>query len=280
MDKRKVIKIFIITIVFFIMMAILEISLKNVGILIQEYSEKKELEKEQQKIYNSDSSVEIRQVEKIVDDVYIALENKKYEVVYNLLNSTYKYCFFENDFEKFKSFVQEELFLGEKHNIVEVTKKSGNYIVLVGITKGEIYKTQTCAVEIIDENTYCIMFDGILKLIKTNNISAENNNIKYKLKYYYETSDLGIFVLDVINSSDENVNIELNNIYFESSDSQKYNATAFGDFSISANQNSQIMISYKKTYYSLKYLNFVETRNGKTADINMELDELFDVNIE
>lgn len=280
MNKRKVIKILLVIVGLFIAMAIVEISIRSVGTTIQEFSEKKEIEKQQQEFYNSEVSVEKRQIEKFVDDVYTALENQKYEVVYNLLNPTYKDCVFENKLENFKSFVQEKLFLGSQHNIVEVTRKSGRFIVSVGVTEGETYKTQTCAVEVIDENTYHIMFDGIIKLQKTTDTMTVKNNIKYELKYYYETPSLGVFALDATNTSDKDISIELSDIVFETNAGQKYNGTASGNFNIKAKQKSKIIIAYNKTNYSLNNLSFAEIQNGKTTDVNIRLNEIFEVNTE
>lgn len=280
MDKRKIIKIFFVIVGLFIAMAIAEISIRSIGTTIQEFSNKKETEKQQQELYNSEPSVEKRQIEKFVDDVYSALEEQKYEVVYNLLNPKYRDCVFENELENFKSFVQEKLFLGGQHNIAEITKWSGRYIVIVRVNEGENYKTQTCAVEVIDENTYHIMFDGITKLQKTSDTIMANNNIMYELKYYYETPNVGVLALEVTNTSDKDTSIEMSNIFFETSGGQKYKGTASGNFNIKAKQKTKIIITYNKTNYSLNNLSFVEIQNGKTTDVNIRLNEIFGVDTE
>lgn len=280
MNKRKITKIFFVVVGFFIIVAIAEISIRSVGTVVQKFSNQKETKKQQQELYNSEASVEQRQIEKFVDDVYTALENQKYEVVYNLLNPTYMDCVFENKLENFKSFVQENLLLSKKHNIVEITRKSGKYIVLVGVTEGKTYKTQICAVEVIDEDTYRIMFDDITKLQKVSNTIVENNNIKYELKYYYETHNLGVFALDVTNNSEKDTNIEISNIFLKSEGGKKYNGTASGNFSIKAKQKSKIIIVYNKTNYSLNNLSFVEMQNDKATDVTIRLNEIFEVNTE
>lgn len=280
MNKRKIIKMLFVVAGFFIAMAIAEIFIRSIGTTIQEFSSKKEIEKQQEELYNSEISVEKRQIEKFVDDVYTALESQKYEVVYNLLNPTYKDCVFENELENFKSFVKEKLFLGEQHNIVEITRWSGRYIVSVIVNEGGNYKTQTCAVEVIDENTYRIMFDGITKLKKASDTMMINNNIKYELKYYYETPNMGVFALDVTNTSDKDTSIELSNIFFETSGGQKNNGTVSGNFDIKAKQKTKIIITYNKTNYSLNNLSFIENQNGKTTDVNIRLNEIFGVDTE
>lgn len=280
MDKKKIAKIVLIIIGVFIAMAIAEILIKNIGTAIQEFSEEKEAEKEQQEIYNSEDSVQARQIEKFVDDVYEALENKKYEVVYNLLSPTYKDCFFENNLENFKSFAQEKLFLGENHNIVECAKKFGNYRVLVGVTRDNVYKTQICTVEIIDENTYNIMFSNLTKLIKLTDTSKLTDNIKYELKYYYETSNSCAIALKVTNISDKDTTIEMSDVYLQTGDGGKYEGDVTGDFDIKANQSSEVKVVYDKMHYSLDSMIFTETQNGKNTEVCIRLNEIFEVNTE
>lgn len=280
MDKRKIIKIILVIVGLFIAMAVAEISIKGIGAAVQESSEKKEAEKKEQEVYNSEESVQSRQVEKFINDVYAALENGKYEVVYNLLDSTYRDCLFENEFEEFKSFVQEKLFLSDNHVIVETKKNSGKYRVLVGVTKEAEYKTQICTVEVIDENNCSIIFGDYIKLQKTSETKANSDTIKYELKYYYETMNLGVFVLKATNTSNNDVNIKISDIYAETTGGKRFEAAASGNFNLQANQTSEIKISYVKTIYSLDNLNFFETQNGKTSNIYMNLDEMFDVDIE
>ncbi len=280
MDKRKNIKIILLIVSLFIVMASVEILIRNLGKITNDFYEKKVEESKKEEIYNSDESIQIRQVEKFVNDVFEALKEQKYEVVYNLMPSTYKKCFFENDIENFKKYVENIIKTTDEYNIVKTVKKSGNFHVMVGITSGVDYTTYNLAVQTIENDNYNIMFGDIINLVDTNNMCLIKNNLKYDLDYYYEDSNFGIFIMKVSNLSNNTVNIGFRNAYVETVNGKKYDGMITESITLKEGESKIISIAYERLDYALANLIFTEVRNAQNDKITMGLNEIFVIDTE
>lgn len=273
--NKKIVKIFLIFIGVFMLLAIVEISLKSVGSAVKDFSEQKQEEKRQEEIYNSDTSVQSRETEKFVSDIYDAISKKQYQVVFNLLEPTYKECFFENDLDNFKNYVENTMFLGNEYRVVNVNQKKNYANVSVGITSGETYKTQTCIVKSIDENTSNIIFGDYTNITKSVETNATSSNVRYDIKYYFELSSQGIFVVKATNLSNSEVSLSFSDVNFETNNGRKSVGEITEKITLKPNESQEIKIFCSKSVYSLNNLSFTEIQSGKTEKVYMLLDEIF-----
>lgn len=272
--NKKVVKIVLVVAVFFIAMAVVEISIRAIGSSIQSFSEKRQEEKKQEEQYNSETSVQSRETEKFVGNVYDAIQNKQYEVVFNLLDATFKECFFENDISNFKNYIENEIFSGDEYTIVKVNQKTNYAEVLVGITKGTDYTTQTCIVKTTNDDNK-IIFGNYNNITKATTTNANSANVKYELKYYFEVAKQGVFVIKATNKTNKELNLNLSNAYFETTGSQKSYGTITENVKLLPSETVEISVICDKSMYSLNHLSFNETQSGKTEKVYMLLDEIF-----
>lgn len=278
MDKKTV-KMVLIIIGLIIAMAILEISIRAIGSSIKSFSEKKQEEKKQEELYNSETSVQSRETEKFVNNVYDAIQNKQYEVVYNLLDATYKECFFENNLTNFKDYLENEMILGNEYKIVRINQKTNYAEVLVGITSGEDYKTQICVVKTANGDNK-IIFGQYSNITKAKETNADTENVRYNLEYYFEVATQGVFVVKATNKTEKELSLNLSNACLETTGGQRKNGEITETIKLLPKASAEIKIVYNKTKYSLNHLSFIEKQNGKSENVYMLLDEIFGIDEE
>lgn len=273
--NKKIVKIVLGVVAFFVAMAIVEISIRTIGASIQSSFEKKQEEKKQEELYNSETSVQSRETEKFIKNVYSAITDKQYEVVFNLLDITYKECFFENDVSNFKNYVENTMLLGEEYEIARITQKSKYANVLVRVKNGTEFKTQTCIVKITDNGENRIIFGDYSNITKSFETTANSTKVRYDLNYYFEVATQGVFEIKATNKTNEELSLNLTDAYLETTGGQKYYGTITETVEILPNETVELSVIYDKSLYSLNDLRFTETQNGKSENVYMLLDEIF-----
>lgn len=272
--NKKTVKMVLIIIGLIIVMAILEISIRAMSLAYQNFSEKKQEEKKQEELYNSETSVQSRETEKFVKNVYNAITDKQYEVVFNLLDTTYKECFFENNLTNFKDYLENEMTLGNEYKIVRINQKTNYAEVLVGITSGEDYKTQICVVKTANDDNK-IIFGQYSNITKAKETNADSGTVKYDLEYYFEVATQGVFVVKATNKTEKELSLSLSNVCLETTGGQRKNGEITETIKLLPKASAKIKIVYNKTKYSLNHLSFTEKQNGKSENVYMLLDEIF-----
>lgn len=272
MENKKIIKISIIVLIVMFSFAFIEIGIKALAAKITEFSETRKEEKKAEEIYNSDESKLERQIRTFIANICDAIKDEDYEYVMLSLNENYSQYMFNKDINNLKTFIQENIMIGAEYEIVRVELKGAFYEVLVGIQTGEQYKSNTFTVEVIDENTFSLMFGSYTKF-KPISEKAYYSDLQYEIVYYYETTELMTYVIDIKNISEINYTMKFKNTTQYACDGEMFEGTLPKDAELKPNEHKKIEVTFKKRSEAIAFLQLNIEKNAILEEIKIHFEE-------
>lgn len=206
MENKSIIKICAIIFGVFIIFAIIEISIKVITQKVNDFSEQKTEEKRQEEIYNSDESIEEREVRDYTKVICQAIEDRDYDYIWQALDEVYRKYKFNDNIEELKTYINNISF-GDKYDVTYTNKTGYLYQVTVGITSGESYSSKSFTINVKEVNAKKFMFDEYTNLEEMSE-TAVYSDLNYEIIYYYNNSVVKTYVLKVKNVSSEDIKLE------------------------------------------------------------------------
>lgn len=212
MKNKKIVRICFIVILSIIFFTCLEIAIRNIHGKVTNVIENKEKEKEIEKIYNSEKEVERRAVNKFVENVLKAIEEKDYNYVIHYIDEAYYKCFFDSDEEKLKSFLESYLISDFSYQVADMEKSNYKYFVRIVFSKENVIRTKVITVQETQNENYKILFDRF-DYIATSSYLGNSNGLTWSNTYKYADDNARVFPIEIYNYLEEEVNVEFDNVY-------------------------------------------------------------------
>ncbi|MBQ9314981.1 MAG: hypothetical protein IJ220_08365 [Clostridia bacterium] len=272
MDKKKIIKICLIFILPFFVLALIETGIRALIGLSGKISQREEEKKQEQAEYNSDKQITQRQITTFIEDIVDAIGDKDYNYVFDSLDEAYREYKFNNEVNKLKEYMEEKINIGTKHEIIRINQNGGMYQVLLGITNGNLYSSQSFTVKVQGINECTFMFDEYTNFNKMNE-TAKYTDVQYQLSYYYETPEAMGYIIDIEDLTAENIKIDFD----ESSklvltNGKTYKCGTISSIEIKPNESNRIEIVFPKQYIGKSYLQLNVTENDVPREIIISLE--------
>lgn len=271
MNKRKIMKIVFVVLAVILISVLVEVGIRGIVKKVSENSEKKEFEKQQEIIYNSESAKNKRSVSQFVEDIYAAIKDNDYNYVYKFLNPIYCEYMFSGEIDNLKLYL-ENYEVGTSHSINKISQLGGMYQVMIGVGSGEEYTTKYLTVEKIDENKCLFMFDEY-SYIDRKKEKTSTDNVVYELKYSLENQDFMMFVIDVKNISTQSMTVSMKNISFSNNGGKLLKGTLTDDFVLEKNGDTKrINVVFPKVSYGNSSIKFNLLENNEEKELRIFMD--------
>ena len=269
MENKAIIKICAIVIGVFVMFAIIEISIKGIGKKVNEFSEKKEEEKKQEEIYNSDEAVEERMVKDFINTVCKAIRDNDYDYLWQALDNAYRKYKFNDNIEELKTYINANVNLGETHQVTYTKKVGKIYIATVGVTNGDSYFSKYFTVDTKEENAFKFMFDEYVSMEEVSEIAAYSD-LKFELIYKYDDSITKNYVIKVDNIIESDVNIKFTGTSLFYSSGRKVSGSIPISLDLKSNESGEIEIYFRtdNNYPDSLELEIIKNGENKKYQIN------------
>jgi len=271
MDKKKMMKIAFIVIAFFFALALIEASIRGMIVLVNHFSEKNEERKQEDVNFYSDEQKTQRQIIRFIDDIVVAIKDKDDDYVFRYLDKEYKEYIFENDVKKMHDYIKQNINMGEKYDFTRINQSGGMYQVLLGITSGEKFYSQSFTVKVLGTNE-CSFFFGEYTHFEKKEQVASYPNTKYLITYYYETPDVMSYVLEVENLTNEDITLESTKPSKLISTSGKvYEGTTIEAITIEPYQKNRLEVVFLKQFGGQSTLQLSVTENDIPKEVMLTL---------
>ena len=274
MGKNNFIKIGFIILGVFIVLAIIEISIRALSGKISEFSENRKEEKKQEEIYNSDEARTERRIQEFINVFYKAVEDKDYNYVWQIINETYRKYKFNDDINNLKTYLQSEFILGDSYVVTGVGKNGGLYQVLVGISSGDKYTSRYFTIDIDEENEnlFMIMFGEYYSIDEMDEVTS-NEKIECRLDYYCVSPEIETYVLNIKNISEQDINITFKNTTWGGYNGRKYNGTKPDAISLKTNESKRVEVYFSRRGNEASYLLLDLDISGEETSIKLNFSE-------
>lgn len=249
-DKTK--KIIIWTIIIVVAMTLAEIGIRAIVSSTQRFIAQKHEEKAQKEILNSEESKKERELFDIILKIIEAANNNDYAYVMEKLDSSYSLCFFGNSIEALKTYFIENIPKTDEILLANVSSKGYIYKVIIGFGTGSDYTTRIFTLMDVDDG-YKVMlddYDSVVLINETTNIDG----IEYTIRYKYVSNNIISYVIDVANTLDKKVKIEINNTILVLSNGKEVIGNNEHTFELNSNNTQALEMFFKKTDYGVYHI--------------------------
>lgn len=271
MDKRGIFKICIYLFLFFVAMAVLEITIRGISKGISNFAQNIQEEKKQEEIYNSESEIAKRNVKEFVEKVLKALADEDYDYVTHCLDRRYLLYFFNNDKEKVKASLSDFLESNSNYQITDISSKEQGYHVYIGFTSGDKFYTKYVTVFGTNVENYGIMF-GYYDYIVSSDYCKKVNDLSFDNNFNYSSNGEIVYPIDIINSSGEQVEIEFTRKYLVGISGTQIECDGTDKIIIEPNGKQRIELSSTNIKEDILYLNLEMKINGVEEKVEMYSD--------
>ena len=276
MDKRKIFKICMFVLLFFVIMAVVEIGLRGISKGISNISNNIKEAKKEQEIYNSEYETSKRDVKEFVNNVLNALKDEDYDYVTHYLDRRYFKYFFDNDKEKVKTALSSFLDKNTTYQITNVSDAEQRYYVNIGFTSGDNFYTKYVTVFGTNVENYRIMFE-YCDYIATSDYYAKMDGLSFENIFNYSLGGEIIYPIDISNNSGESVEIEFTNAYLFGSAGTQIESDIPDKITIGPNEMQRIKLISKNITEDVQYLHIDIKVNNVEEKIKMYSSKEFDM---
>ena len=212
MDKRKVFKICMSIFLFFVILAIIEISVRGISSKISDIVTAKKEEKEEYEFYNSESEVAKRNVKDFANNILEAIVDKDYEYVIYYFNETYLKYFYDGDKTKAKADLENYIEDGATYLISDITDVDNKYYVSIVFSKEDTIHTKYLTIYDLANGSYNVMF-GYYNYVTSSGYSTQANGLRFENTYTYSVGGTRVYPVSIYNNSGKEVEIEFIDVY-------------------------------------------------------------------
>ncbi len=268
-------------IAFFIL---LENSLNLVSTVKKETVIKKEQEKTQQEYEKTEKYQEEVLVEKSIEETMKLFEVEDYEALFAHLDPRYKLCMGIEDVESLKTFIANVYGEPQTMNLLDFSRTDDCLICRVRVELADEMVIKPLVVVPGENDEFTLMFDEIQVIHDyPASSSANNEKLKYKLKYNMATSSGRTIVFEMTNKTQATIQGSLEGSYILTTNSRKYYITNVEELSnITLLPNETKTLLYKIDTSDGKYLTDLETifvfkeANGQVTRLGVIQESIYD----
>lgn len=212
MDKRKTFKICMSIFLFFVILAIIEISVRGISNGVSNIVTNIKEEKQENELYNSKPEVAKRNANDFANNILKALTDGDYDYVTYYFDDTYLKYFYDGDKEKAKADLENYMEDGATYQINDVTNVGHKYYVSILFTKEDVFHTKYLTIYDLEDGSYKVMF-GYYNYINASDYSTKTNGLRFDNTYTYSVGGTRVYPVNIYNSSDKEVEIEFVSAY-------------------------------------------------------------------
>ena len=273
MDNKRIARIVITIVIIIFAFALLEIAIRAIVGLIKNVSDKMEERKQEKMEYNSEAQQAQRQVKAFLDEVFEAMNHGDMEYAFNCLREDYQEYMFHSDIDEFKEYVRSNLKLTEDYEYTNIIMRGGLYLTTVKFSDGERSYENRFTVRIVDEEK-CNFMLGEYTSFKKRDETANYKDIRFYLNYEYATQTSKVYVIDIANQSNEDVNIDFteNGKYISTSGFVYVGSKPIAS-SIKAGDTYRIRLVFSKEAVGESSLELYTTINGTNHMVKLNFGE-------
>lgn len=268
MENKKIIKVVVIIFAVIIAFALIEILIKFLLGVAQNMYEKSEERKQEEIEYNSDASKSKRQVTTFLDNIISAIKEKDYSYIMTCLDDNYKQYMFNNNIEELKTHIEKNYNIEGEYEYQNIDLDGGIYQVTIKMPNNN---SKTFTVNILGENNCSLFLGNYTAFMKRNEIKI-TSDLTYNVSYYYETSDLKAYVVDVKNTSSGDINISFSNASkLVSYDGRVFTGSIPARKSIKSGEITRIEFKFLRRSLPGSYIQFDITKNDVKETMQIDL---------
>lgn len=269
MKNTKTKRIIIWTVIIVTVMTLAEIGIRALVSSTQNFIAQKNEEKLNEENYNSAESQTEREIYTFILSLIDAADNNDYSYIMENLDSNYRICFFNNNIDTLKSYFEKNIPKTDEMLLVNLSTKGYIYKAIVGFGTGSNYTTRTFSL-IERDDGYKVML-GNYDSVNLINMTTNSNGIEYKIKYKYVANNLVVYAIDITNTLEESVQIEINNTKLVLLNGKEVLGNNKHTLSLESNQLESIDFLFSKTDYGVYHIKMDVIINGQEESLQLRI---------
>lgn len=268
MNKRKILKICISIFLFFVILAIIEITVRGISKGVSNLVTNIKEEKKEEEFNNSKPEVAKRNAKDFANNILKALADGDYDYVTYYLDDAYLKYFYDNDKEKAKEDLKNYMEDGATYQINNITDVGLKYYVSVGFTKEDIFHTKYLTIYDLDNGSYKIMF-GHYNYIISSDYATKTNDLLFENTYTYSVGGTRVYPVNIRNDLDEEIEIEFVDVYTLGSTGTQRKCESIENIKIQPGEKQKIEVIVGNFTETIISLNFKLKINGTESTVRL-----------
>lgn len=273
MERKKLIRIAIITIIVIIILIIVENSIRGIGSLVEKNRINKELEEKKEIYQNSEEYKETVMLEGVVADFVELLKNNDIDALYNLIDTNYKDYKYQNKKELFEEYIKQYVNSNSNISLLTYEKISGRYVCRLLSENGENIKSFVVLIK-PENGLYTLIFDNITSIEKVSKGVKNQNDLECNVLFNVTAKQVSLYTLEFVNLSGKEMNYTIENVTIRDTYGNEFKATFDNkkiELKSDEKERKDVVFNSSEIHKFPKTILDIEMNNGKGKIDNIKI---------